>query len=61
MLLDAEAERVTPSSRYFPAGGTPADLVLPRAVRLPPQATHAIEVDADAPHRFQGIRIEFKA
>ena len=44
-----------------PAGGTPADLVLPRAVRLPPQATHAIEVDADAPHRFQGIRIEFKA
>ena len=44
-----------------PAGGTPADLVLPRAVRLRPQATHAIEVDADAPHRFQGIRIEFKA
>src|SRR5215207_11351683 len=27
-----------------PAGGTPADLVLPRAVRLPPQATHAVEV-----------------
>src|SRR5215208_5794871 len=33
-----------------PAGGTPADLVLPRAVRLPPQATHAVEVDADATH-----------
>jgi len=43
-----------------PAGGMPSDPVLPRAVRLPPQATHAIEVDADAPHRFHGIRIEFK-
>ncbi len=43
-----------------PAGGTPAHPVLPRAVPLPPQATHAIEVDADAPHRFHGIRIEFK-
>jgi hypothetical protein len=30
-------------------------------MRLPPQATHAIEVDANAPHRFHGIRIEFKA
>jgi hypothetical protein len=44
-----------------PAGGAPVDPVMPRAVRLPPQATHAIEVDAEAPHRFHGIRIEFKS
>jgi len=43
-----------------PSGGPPADPRLPRALRLPPQATHAIEVDAGAPHGFQGIRIEFK-
>jgi hypothetical protein len=27
---------------------------------LPPQRLHAIEVAADAPHGFRGIRIEFK-
>ncbi len=43
-----------------PAGGIPANPVLPRALRLPPQPTHAIEVDADAPHGFHGVRIEFK-
>ncbi len=43
-----------------PAGGPPSSPVLPRALRLPPQPTHAIEVDADAPHGFRGIRIEFK-
>jgi hypothetical protein len=43
-----------------PAGGMPASPVLPRALRLPPQAPHAIEVDADAPCRFQAIRIELK-
>jgi hypothetical protein len=43
-----------------PDGGMPADPMLPRAVRLPPQATHAIEVAADAPHRIHGIRIEFR-
>jgi hypothetical protein len=43
-----------------PAGEAPID-PLPRAVRLPPQATHAIEVAADAAHRFHGIRIEFKS
>src|SRR5688500_14851837 len=42
-----------------PAGGTPTD-PLPRAVRLPPQATHAKEVEADAMYPFQGIRVEFK-
>ena len=26
----------------------------PSIMRLPPQVTHAIEVDADAPHRFRG-------
>jgi hypothetical protein len=43
-----------------PSGGTPASPVLPRALRLPPQRLHAIEVAADAPYGFQGIRIEFK-
>ena len=43
-----------------PAGGTPASPVLPRALRLPPQRLHAIEVAVDAPHGFQGIRIELK-
>src|SRR3712207_2232818 len=43
-----------------PAGGVPADPRLPRAIRLPPQAPHAIEVDAEAPQGFHGIRIEFK-
>ena len=42
------------------SGGTPASPVLPRALRLPPQRLHAIEVTADAPYGFQGIRIEFK-
>lgn len=43
-----------------PAGGPPADPTLPRALRLPPQKAHAIEVAANAPHAFRGIRIEFK-
>ena len=43
-----------------PSGGTPASPALPRALRLPPQRLHAIEVAADAPHGFRGIRIEFK-
>ena len=43
-----------------PSGETPASPVLPRALRLPPQRTHAIEVAADAPYGFRGIRIEFK-
>ena len=43
-----------------PAVAMPPDPALPLAARLPPQATHAIEVAADAPHRFHGIRIEFK-
>jgi hypothetical protein len=43
-----------------PAVALPANPDLPIAARLPPHATHAIEVDADAPHRFHGIRIEFK-
>jgi hypothetical protein len=34
--------------------------VLPRALRLPPQRLHAIEVAADAPHAFRSIRIELK-
>jgi predicted metal-dependent enzyme (double-stranded beta helix superfamily) len=44
-----------------PSGGTPANPALPRAIRLPPQKVHAIEVAADAPHPFRGIRIELKA
>jgi predicted metal-dependent enzyme (double-stranded beta helix superfamily) len=43
-----------------PSGGTPASPVLPRALRLPPQRLHAIEVAADALYAFQGIRVEFK-
>jgi hypothetical protein len=43
-----------------PSGGPPASPVLPRALRLPPQRLHAIEVAADAPHSFRGIRVEFK-
>ncbi len=43
-----------------PSGGAPADPRLPRALHLPPQRLHFIEVAADAPHGFQGIRIEFK-
>jgi hypothetical protein len=41
-----------------PSGGTSTEL--PRALRLPPQKPHFIEVAADAPHGFRGIRIEFK-
>lgn len=43
-----------------PSGGTPPSPTLPRALHLPPQPLHSIEVAADAPHAFQGIRIEFK-
>jgi hypothetical protein len=43
-----------------PSGGPPANPHLPQALHLPPQAAHAIEVDADARHRFHGIRFEFK-
>ena len=43
-----------------PSGGTPTDLRLPRVVPLLPQRAHAIEVAADAPHGFHGIRVEFK-
>jgi hypothetical protein len=53
--FDANGDEIPPS------GGTPADPRLPRALRLPPQRPHAIEVAADAEHGFQGIRIEFKA
>jgi hypothetical protein len=52
--FDADGNEIPPS------GGTPASPELPRALRLPPQPLHAIEVAADAPHRFRGIRIEFK-
>ncbi|MBO1908166.1 hypothetical protein KHP60_20020 [Microvirga sp. 3-52] len=45
---------------FPPSGGTPTNPSLPRALRLPPQRLHAIEVAADAPHSFRGIRIEFK-
>ena len=43
-----------------PSGGTADSPVLPRALCLPPQRLHAIEVAADAPHGFRGIRVEFK-
>src|SRR3712207_6670888 len=43
-----------------PAGGVPPSPALPRALRLPPQRLHAIEVAADAAYGFRGIRIEFK-
>ena len=52
--FDADGNEIPPS------GGTPASPSLPRALRLPPQRLHAIEVAADAPHGFRGIRIEFK-
>jgi hypothetical protein len=42
-----------------PSGGTPADPRLPRALHLPPKRPHCVEVAADAPHGFHGIRIEF--
>jgi hypothetical protein len=47
-------------SEMPPSGGTADSPVLPRALRLPPQRLHAIEIAADAPHGFRGIRIEFK-
>jgi predicted metal-dependent enzyme (double-stranded beta helix superfamily) len=43
-----------------PSGGAPASPVLPRAIRLPPQQAHYIEVAADAPYPFRGIRVELK-
>ena len=52
--FDAEGNEIPPS------GGTPSSPALPRAVRLPPQKMHAIEVAADASHPFRGIRFEFK-
>jgi hypothetical protein len=52
--FDADGNEIPPS------GGTPASPELPRALRLPPQQLHAIEVAADAPHGFRGIRVEFK-
>jgi hypothetical protein len=52
--FDAEGKEIPPS------GGTPSSPALPRAVRLPPQKMHAIEVAADAPHPSRGIRFEFK-
>jgi hypothetical protein len=52
--FDADGTEIPPS------GGTPTSPVLPRALRLPPQRLHAIEVAADAPHGFRGIRVEFK-
>jgi predicted metal-dependent enzyme (double-stranded beta helix superfamily) len=52
--FDADGNEIPPS------GGTPASPALPRALRLPPQPLHAIEVAADAPHGFRGIRVEFK-
>ncbi len=52
--FDADGNEVPPS------GGTPTDPRLPRALHLPPQRPHFIEVAAGAPHGFHGIRIEFK-
>jgi hypothetical protein len=52
--FDADGNEIPPS------GGTPASPALPRALRLPPQRLHAIQVAADAPHGFRGIRIKFK-
>jgi hypothetical protein len=46
--FDADGNEIPPS------GGTPLTPELPR-VQL-----HAIEVAADAPHGFRGIRIELK-
>ena len=52
--FDADGNEIPPS------GGTPPTPELPRALRLPPQQLHAIEVAADAPQGFRGIRIELK-
>jgi hypothetical protein len=52
--FDADGNEIPPLS------GTPTDLRLPRVVPMPPQRAHAIEVAADAPHGFRGIRVEFK-
>jgi hypothetical protein len=52
--FDADGNEIPPS------GGTPTDPRLPRALHLPPQRPHFIEVAADAPHGFHGIRVEFK-
>ncbi len=52
--FDADGNEIPPS------GGTPTSPALPRALRLPPQRLHAIEVAADAPYGFRGIRIELK-
>ena len=52
--FDADGNEIPPS------GGAPTDPRLPRVVPLPPQRAHAIEVAADAPHGFRGIRVEFK-
>ena len=57
--FDAEGNEIPPSGGT-PSGGTPSSPALPRAVRLPPQKMHAIEVAADAPHPLRGIRFEFK-
>jgi hypothetical protein len=56
--LRAEADRQ--GNIIPPSGEPPADPRLPRALRLPPQATHAIEVYAGEPQGFRGIRIKFK-
>ena len=50
--FDADGNEIPPS------GGTSTEL--PRTLRVPPQRLHAIEVAADAPQGFRGIRIEFK-
>jgi hypothetical protein len=52
--FDAEGNEISPS------GGTLTNPVLLRAIRLPLQRAHAIEVAVDAPYPFRGIRIEFK-
>ena len=52
--FDADGNEIPPS------GGAPTDPRLPRALHLPPQRPRFIEVSADAPHGFHGIRIEFK-
>ncbi len=52
--FDADGNEIPPS------GALPTDPWLPRVVPLPAQRAHAIEVVADAPHGFRGIRVEFK-
>jgi predicted metal-dependent enzyme (double-stranded beta helix superfamily) len=52
--FDADGNEIPPLS------GTPTDLRLPRVIPMPPQRAHAIEVAADAPYGFHGIRVEFK-